>query len=144
MIVGSNRQSIDAAAKKAKALGYRPIILSTTIDGETREIARMHAALAREMMARGGSRACFLSGGETTVTIRGKGLGGTQSGIRAGDCHRSGVYSQSDDLQRRHGWHRRTYRRRRADRRRFHTAARRRASPRSGAVLSEQRLLSFF
>ena len=76
MIVGSNRQSVDAAAKKAKALGYRPIILSTTIDGETREIARMHAALAREMMARGGTRACFLSGGETTVTIRGTGLGG--------------------------------------------------------------------
>jgi glycerate 2-kinase len=76
VIVGSNRQSIDAAAKKAKALGYRPIVLSTTIDGETREIARMHAALAREMMARGGTRACFLSGGETTVTIRGTGLGG--------------------------------------------------------------------
>ena len=46
------------------------------IDGETREIARMHAALAREMLARGGTRACFLSGGETTVTIRGDGLGG--------------------------------------------------------------------
>lgn len=76
VIVGSNRQSIDAAAKKAKALGYRPIVLSTTIDGETREIARMHAALAREMLARGGTRVCFLSGGETTVTIRGKGLGG--------------------------------------------------------------------
>jgi hydroxypyruvate reductase len=76
VIVGSNRQSIDAAAKKAKALGYRPIILSTTIDGETREIARMHAALARETLARGGNRACFLSGGETTVTIRGTGLGG--------------------------------------------------------------------
>jgi len=76
VIVGSNRHSIDAAAKKAKALGYRPIVLSTTIDGETREIARMHAALAREMMARGGTRACFLSGGETTVTIRGTGLGG--------------------------------------------------------------------
>ncbi len=76
VIVGSNRQSVDAAAKKAKALGYRPIVLSTTIDGETREIARMHAALAREMMARGGTRACFLSGGETTVTIRGTGLGG--------------------------------------------------------------------
>jgi glycerate 2-kinase len=75
VIVGSNRQSVDAAAKKAKALGYRPIVLSTTIDGETREIARMHAALAREMLACGGS-ACFLSGGETTVTIRGTGLGG--------------------------------------------------------------------
>jgi len=76
VIVGSNRQSITAAAKKAKELGYRPIVLSTTIDGETREIARMHAAIAREMIASGGGRVCFLSGGETTVTIRGKGLGG--------------------------------------------------------------------
>jgi len=76
LIVGSNRQSIDIAAKKARELGYRPIVLSTTIDGETREIARMHAALVREAITRGYSRMCFLSGGETTVTIRGKGLGG--------------------------------------------------------------------
>lgn len=76
LIVGSNRQSIDIAAKKARELGYRPIVLSTTIDGETRDIARMHAALAREAIARGHRRICFLSGGETTVTIRGKGLGG--------------------------------------------------------------------
>jgi hydroxypyruvate reductase len=76
LIVGSNRQSIDAAAKKARELGYRPIVLSTTIDGETRDIARMHAALVREAIARGHRRMCFLSGGETTVTIRGKGLGG--------------------------------------------------------------------
>jgi hydroxypyruvate reductase len=76
LIVGSNRQSIDAAATKARELGYRPIVLSTTIDGETREIARMHAALVREAITRGNRRMCFLSGGETTVTIRGKGLGG--------------------------------------------------------------------
>lgn len=76
VIVGSNRQSIDAAAKKARDLDYRTIVLSTTIDGETRDIARMHAAIAREMIAHGGRRVCFLSGGETTVTLRGKGLGG--------------------------------------------------------------------
>ncbi len=76
VIVGSNRQSIDAAAKKARDLGYRTIVLSTTIDGETRDIARMHAAIARETIAHGGRRVCFLSGGETTVTLRGKGLGG--------------------------------------------------------------------
>ena len=76
VIVGSNRQSIEAAANKARDLGYRTIVLSTTIDGETRDIARMHAAIARETIARDGSRVCFLSGGETTVTLRGKGLGG--------------------------------------------------------------------
>jgi len=76
VIVGSNRQSIDRAAKKARELGYRPIVLSTTIDGETRDIARMHAALVREAILRSHKNLCFLSGGETTVTIRGKGLGG--------------------------------------------------------------------
>jgi len=76
VIVGSNRQSIDAAAKKARDLGYQTIVLSTTIDGETRDIARMHAAIARETIAHGRRRVCFLSGGETTVTLRGKGLGG--------------------------------------------------------------------
>jgi glycerate 2-kinase len=76
LIVGSNRQSIEAARKKAEELGYRTIVLSTTIDGETRDIARMHAAIVRELIANGGRRVCFLSGGETTVTLRGKGLGG--------------------------------------------------------------------
>jgi hydroxypyruvate reductase len=81
VIVGSNRQSIEAARAKAESLGYRTIVLSTTIDGETRDIARMHAAIAREILAEQAhtgrrERVCFLSGGETTVTVRGKGLGG--------------------------------------------------------------------
>ena len=79
LIVGSNRLAVDAAAAKARQLGYRPLVLSTFIEGETREIARMHVAIAREVLA--SSRpvrppACLISGGETTVTIRGKGLGG--------------------------------------------------------------------
>jgi glycerate 2-kinase len=73
LIVGSNRLAMDAAASKAKELGYRTLVLSSSIDGETRDIARMHAAIAREIRAR---PACILSGGETTVTVRGKGLGG--------------------------------------------------------------------
>ena len=74
LIVGSNRLAIDAAARKAKDLGYRTLVLSTSIEGETRDIARMHAAIAREIPLR--RPACILSGGETTVTVRGKGLGG--------------------------------------------------------------------
>jgi len=74
LIVGSNRLAIDAAARKAKELGYRTLVLSTSIEGETRDIARMHAAIAREIPLR--RPACILSGGETTVTVRGKGLGG--------------------------------------------------------------------
>jgi glycerate 2-kinase len=79
LIVGSNRLAVDAAAVKARALGYHPLVLSTFIEGETREIARMHVAIAREVCASGRPvrrPACLISGGETTVTIRGQGLGG--------------------------------------------------------------------
>ncbi len=79
LIVGSNIQALLAAEEKAKALGYNSLILSSTIEGETREIARMHAALAREILATGHPLrrpACLISGGETTVTIQGRGLGG--------------------------------------------------------------------
>jgi glycerate 2-kinase len=79
VIVGSNRLALDAAAAEAKRLGYRPLILSSTIDGETREVARMHAAIAREVLATGQPvkpPACLISGGETTVTLRGAGKGG--------------------------------------------------------------------
>jgi len=79
LIVGSNRQAIDAAAKHARGLGYRTLVLSTFIDGESREIAAMHAAIAKEIVASNRPvrrPACILSGGETTVTVRGFGLGG--------------------------------------------------------------------
>jgi hydroxypyruvate reductase len=79
VLVGSNRQAVDAAAERGRSLGYRTLVLSTTIEGETREIARMHAAIVKEILARGRPvrrPACVLSGGETTVTIRGKGSGG--------------------------------------------------------------------
>ncbi len=79
LIVGSNRLAIDAAEAKSKELGYNKLVLSTTIEGETKDVARMHAAIAREIVASGrpiAAPACVLSGGETTVTIRGNGLGG--------------------------------------------------------------------
>lgn len=79
LIVGSNLQCVLAAGKKAKELGYNPLILSTMIEGETREVAKVHAAIAKEIRTTGipiHGPACVLSGGETTVTITGKGLGG--------------------------------------------------------------------
>jgi len=79
LIVGGNRLSMDAAARQAKELGYRALVLSSSIEGETREIAGMHAAIVKEILAAGRPvrrPACVLSGGETTVTVRGKGLGG--------------------------------------------------------------------
>jgi glycerate 2-kinase len=78
-VVGGNRLALDAAARAARQLGYRTLILSSTIEGETREIARMHAAIAREIAAAGRPvrpPACIITGGETTVTIKGDGLGG--------------------------------------------------------------------
>jgi len=79
LIVGSNRLAVEAAAAEARTLGFRTLILSTQIEGETREIARMHAAILKEIARYGrplARPACVISGGETTVTLRGNGLGG--------------------------------------------------------------------
>ena len=79
LIVGSNRLAVEAAAAHARKLGFHTMILSTFIEGETREIGRMHAAIAKEIVHRGrplARPACLISGGETTVTLRGQGLGG--------------------------------------------------------------------
>lgn len=79
LVVGGNRSAVDAAAAAARRLGLKPLVLSTTIEGETREVARVHAAIAREILSSGRPArppVCLISGGETTVTLRGKGLGG--------------------------------------------------------------------
>jgi glycerate 2-kinase len=79
LIIGSNRLALEAAAHEAKALGYRPVILSSTIEGEAREVARVHAEILREAISSGNPApppVCILSGGETTVTVRGNGRGG--------------------------------------------------------------------
>jgi len=78
-VIGGGRLALDAAARAARDLGYRTLVLSSTIQGETREIARMHAAIAREVVEHGRPvkpPACLVSGGETTVTLKGAGLGG--------------------------------------------------------------------
>jgi hydroxypyruvate reductase len=78
-IIGSNAQAVMAARNAAERLGYKTMILSTFIKGETKDVAQVHAAIAKEIMATGNpvqKPACVISGGETTVTIHGKGLGG--------------------------------------------------------------------
>lgn len=78
-VVGGNRLALDAATRAARSLGYRTLVLSSSIQGETREIARMHAAILREAAEHGQPvkpPACIISGGETTVTLKGSGLGG--------------------------------------------------------------------
>jgi glycerate 2-kinase len=79
VLVGNNRLALDAAARRARALGFRTLVLSSEIQGETREIARMHAAIAREIVSTSRpvkAPACIVTGGETTVTLRGEGKGG--------------------------------------------------------------------
>lgn len=79
VVVGSNRLAVDAAADAARALGYRTLVLTTFLTGEAREAARFQAAIAKEIRANHRPLkppACLISGGETTVTIRGTGLGG--------------------------------------------------------------------
>ena len=72
LIIGSNRLALDAADREARALGYSTLILSSTLEGEARDVAAMIASVARETQP----PACLISGGETTVTIRGTGKGG--------------------------------------------------------------------
>jgi hydroxypyruvate reductase len=79
LVVGNNFLAIKAARKAAQDLGYRPVILSSLVEGETREVAKVHAAIAKEVLLSGNPLlppACILSGGETTVTLKGKGKGG--------------------------------------------------------------------
>ncbi len=72
VLVATAGRSLAAAAGVARAAGYTPNILSDRLEGEAREVAEMHAGLALKA-APGG---VLLSGGEATVTVRGKGLGG--------------------------------------------------------------------
>jgi len=79
VIVGSNIQALRAGQEKATLLGYTSLILSSTMEGDTAEVAGTHAAIAREIRTSGNpaaAPACLLSGGETTVVVKGAGMGG--------------------------------------------------------------------
>ncbi len=79
LIIGSNILALEAAEKEAQKLGYKTLILSSMIEGETKDIAGAHAAIAGEIVKTGrplSPPCCIISGGETTVTIKGKGMGG--------------------------------------------------------------------
>jgi glycerate 2-kinase len=67
--------AMKAAEDAVRAAGYECISLGDRVEGEAREVAAAHAGLARELRAQG-KQAVIISGGELTVTIRGKGRGG--------------------------------------------------------------------
>lgn len=83
-LIATPGRALEAAAAAARAAGVTPLVLSDRIEGEARDVALVHAAIARQAAAGrliAGDRALplpavLLSGGETTVTVRGKGRGG--------------------------------------------------------------------
>jgi len=79
VIIANNRQALDAARVEAIKMGYHTLVLSSSIDGETREVAQVYSAIAREIRLHGDpirAPACIISGGETTVKVKGEGKGG--------------------------------------------------------------------
>jgi glycerate 2-kinase len=113
-VIATAQQALQAAAATARAAGVTPYILSDEIEGEARDIGMMHAALARQVASRGQpfARPCVLiSGGETTVTVRGKGRGGRNAefllsfalaldgvaGVHALACDTDGIDGSEDN-----------------------------------------------
>jgi len=82
-IIASAGVSLEAAAALAKSQGIVPAVLSDAIEGESRDVALVHAAIAREVLGRNrpfSKPVVILSGGETTVTLRAKGGKGGRNG----------------------------------------------------------------
>ncbi len=79
MLVGTNFHAILEAGNKSKALGYNTLVLGTRMSGEAREIGKIFSGIAQDIILHElpvAIPACIIAGGETTVTLRGKGKGG--------------------------------------------------------------------
>lgn len=77
--IATAQHALDAAAKAARSSGYHALILGDSIEGEARTVATVHAGIARQVVKHGqpAAKPCvILSGGETTVTVKGNGRGG--------------------------------------------------------------------
>jgi glycerate 2-kinase len=113
-VIATAQEALEAAAAKARAAGITSYILSDEIEGEARDIGIMHAALAKQIARRGQpfAKPCVLiSGGETTVTVRGNGRGGRNAefllslavtldghpGIHAIACDTDGIDGSEDN-----------------------------------------------
>ena len=119
VLVATPQAALEAAAAEARAAGVTPVILSDRIEGEAREVAHVHAAIARQaasgrlLVGNASVRlpAVLLSGGETTVTVRGQGRGGRNAefllalalaldghpGIHALACDTDGIDGTEDN-----------------------------------------------
>ncbi len=79
LVIGDNALAAQAAQAEAARQGFNALVLSTFVEGEAREVARVAVALGREVAKRRRpvpAPACLILGGETTVTLRGAGRGG--------------------------------------------------------------------
>ncbi|MEO8326545.1 MAG: glycerate kinase [Nitrospirota bacterium] len=79
IILANNRQALEGVAKSAKLLGLKPFILPYPLQGEAKEIGSILGGFARDLVEFGNPvhrPACFIAGGEPTVTVKGKGQGG--------------------------------------------------------------------
>jgi glycerate 2-kinase len=78
-IIATPQASLEAAAKVARETGYQPLILGDALEGEASEVGRLMSGIARQVVSHGQpipAPCVLISGGETTVTVRGKGRGG--------------------------------------------------------------------
>ena len=78
-VIAAPQLSLEAAAKVAREAGITPMILGDAIEGESRDVAKVHAGIAAQIGRHGQplpSPCVLISGGETTVTVRGSGRGG--------------------------------------------------------------------
>ena len=113
-VVATAQQALDAAAAAALKAGITPYILSDAIEGEARDVGQVHAAIARQVALHGQPfrKPCvILSGGETTVTVRGSGRGGRNAefllglacalqglpGVHAIACDTDGIDGSEDN-----------------------------------------------
>ena len=113
-VIATAQEALQAAAKTARAAGIMPYILSDDIEGEARDIGMMHAAMAKQVALRNQpfAKPCvILSGGETTVTVKGNGRGGRNAefllsfaltvsgrqGIHAIACDTDGIDGSEDN-----------------------------------------------
>jgi glycerate 2-kinase len=114
VMIARPQDALEAAAKAARAAGIAPLILGDSIEGEARDVALVHAGIARQV-ARYGQPGepplLLLSGGETTVTVKGQGRGGRNAefllalavaldghpGIHAIACDTDGIDGTEDN-----------------------------------------------
>jgi glycerate 2-kinase len=120
ILIARPQDSLMAAAEVAEAAGYRALVLGDSIEGEARDVALVHAGIARQIRRHGQpapAPAVLLSGGETTVTVRGAGRGGRNAefllaltialdgmaGVHAIACDTDGIDGSEDNAGARTG-----------------------------------------